>query len=137
MVAETPVGKKAKVIVNRDGKKKTISVKIGELEEKKPENKVQREKDNIGITVREITPELADRLGLPDNDGVIISYVERGTSADEAGLKNGDIIKEVNRKTIQNVDDYENAIMDGRNGNILLLVKRGGSSLWVIVKPKE
>lgn len=135
MVAETMVGKKVKVAVLRDGKKKVITVKIGELEEKQAEKIAAKEKEDMGITVREITPELANRYGLSDDEGVIITYVEPGSPADEAGLRKGDIIKEINRKSVKTLDEYLGAIKDKKAENILVLVKRGGTSLWVVLKP--
>ena len=137
MVAETPVGKKAKVIVLRDGKKKVITVKIGELEDVQAEKTAEKEKEDMGITVRELTPEMANRYGFSDDEGVIVANVEPGSPADEAGLKKGDIIKEINRKSIKTMDGYLDAIKDKKSENMLVLIKRDRTSLWVVIKPKS
>ena len=86
------------------------------------------------MTVTTITPELADRLDLSDSNGVIISNVNPGSSADDAGLMKGDIIKEINRKPINSIDEYMNAMNNKKNSNMLVLVKRGRTSLWVVLK---
>lgn len=135
MVAETPVGKKVKLVVVRGGKQKTIPVEIGELQEQQVEKQVEREKEKMGLTVREITPELANMYGLSDDEGVIITFVEPGSPADEAGLRKGDIIKEINRKSITSLDEYLDAIKKTETENVLMLIKRGRSSLWIVIKP--
>ena len=134
MVADTPVGKKIKMVVIRGGKKRELSVEIGELKDEKPLNQEKKEKINGGMTVTTITPELADRLDLSDSNGVIISNVNPGSPADDAGLMKGDIIKEINRKPINSIDEYMNAMNNKKNSNMLVLVKRGRTSLWVVLK---
>jgi len=135
IVAETPVGKKVKVVVVRGGKRKTFTVTIGELKEKKLDQAAVQEKKNLGITVGEITPDLAQRYGLSENDGVLVYSVDRGTPAEDAGVRRGDIIIEVNRKSVTTTDEYYAAVEESTEGNILMLIKRGRSSLWIVIKP--
>ncbi len=133
MVADTPVGKNADITVIRDGKVKIINVKVGELKDDVKEIYAKNEKEKIGIVVREITPEFANSYGLSVNSGIIITHVEQGSTAAESGLLKGDIIIELNRKIIKTISDYNSAIKNN-SGNILFLVKRGRSTLWVVVK---
>jgi len=119
--------------VIRDGKIRVIKVKVGELKDDVKEIYAENEKEKIGIVVREITPEFANSYGLSENSGIIITHVEQGSAAAESGLLKGDIIREVNRKTIKTISDYNSAIKQN-SGNILFLVKRGRSTLWVVVK---
>ncbi len=137
MVAQTQVGKKVKVAVLRNGKKIVKTVTIGELKEKQTAKAVEKEKEKLGIIVRELTPEIAQMYGLADDKGIIITGIEPGSPAEEAGLRKGDIIKEVNRKRITSMDSYLDAVQTEKGVNILFLVKRGRSSLWVVVKPKK
>ncbi len=137
MVAETPVGKKVNVVVLRNGKEKNITVKIGELEEKQVAVTEEKEKEKMGLTVRQLTPELANMYGISEQQGVIITQVAPGSPADEAGLRQGDVIKEVNRTAIKTINDYLKAIEEKKGENILLLLKRGRTSLWVVVKPRQ
>ncbi len=137
IVADTPVGEKVKVEVLRDGKKKTFSVTIGELKDlDKVEKQEEPSQGALGLGVQQITPELAERMKLEDKKGVIVSDVKRGSPADEAGIKRGDIIKEVNRKPVSTVAEYNQAIKDAKKENILLLVRRGQSSIFIVVKQK-
>jgi len=137
MVAETPIGKKIEVIVIRSRERKSFTVKIGELKEKQTDIRAEAKKEKLGIVVQDITPELANAYGLSEADGVIIVAVEQGSSADIAGLRKGDIIKEIDRKAISSTKEYYEAIESMQNGNVLMLIKRGRSSLWVVIKPKE
>ena len=138
LVAETPIGQKVMVTLLREGKTQKISVKIGELKEnREPDMRSQNSSVNIGIHVREITPELVQALGLTEDKGILIVSVEPGSIAGNAGLTKGDVIKEINRSSITTLADFNAALEKARGGNILLLVKRGRSSLWVVVKQKK
>lgn len=141
LVGSTPVGKKVKILVMREGKQKTLTVSIGELKEKeiaaapKPE-----EIDSLGLKVQDVTSEIADHLGLPDDEGVVITEVEQGSSAQEAGLKGGDVIIEVEHRRIRDLGDYRKYIQDYKTKETLLLTVRVKAhnyhTLFVILKKK-
>jgi len=133
MVADTSINKMVNITVIRDNTTKVIKTKVGQLKDEVSEVYEQKEKDNIGIVVREITPEFANSYGLTETNGVIITHVEPGSVAAESGIMKGDIIKEINRLPIDSISDYNDA-MNKNSGNILFLVKRGRSTLWVVVK---
>lgn len=139
LVAETEVGRTVPVVVMRNGKKKNISVKIGEMKEQQEQHaSAQGDKQDIGITVQAVTPEMAQRYGLTRREGVIITQVDPGGPAEEAGLRPGDIIQEINRAAIKTVGDYTSAIRKVKAGdNILFLVKRGQSALWIVVRQEK
>jgi serine protease Do len=138
MVAQTPIGSKVTVSVLRDGKTKKIPVKIGELKETTEANvRSQDVAVELGMQVREITPDLVQALGLTEDSGILIVSVGPGSIAGRAGLAKGDVIKEINRSPVSTMADFNEAIKKTREGNILLLVKRGRSSLWVVVKQKK
>ena len=63
------------------------------------------------VRVKTLTPEVARQLGIPKAEGVVIEQVEEGSIAREAGLRNGDVIMEVNRERIRNESDYR-AVME-------------------------
>jgi len=136
MVADTPVGEKVSITVIRDGKRKVLSVKVGELKDEESAVLTDTQKEKIGVVVREITPEFARSYGLADTRGIIITHVEPGSPAAESGLMKGDIIREINRQKIQTLKDYDTAIRKNR-GSILFLIKRGRSTLWVSVNPVQ
>lgn len=139
-VAQTEVGKKVKVKVLRDGKEKELTVKIGEQPAElfaavpgaEPTGK------DLGMTVQNLTKELARSLGIEEDSGVIVSEVQPGSPAAMADIREGDLIKEVNRRKVTNVTEFKKALSEGdREKGILLLVKRGEFSRYVIIKAKE
>ncbi|MFW6115403.1 MAG: DegQ family serine endoprotease, partial [Thermodesulfobacteriota bacterium] len=88
MVAQTPVGKEAEVVVIRGGEEKRLAVEIAEMEEKPlraapPDTEIE---EKFGLSVQELTPELEEALSLKDEKGVVVSSIEAGSPADEAGL---------------------------------------------------
>jgi serine protease Do len=138
LVAETPIGKKATVTLLRDGKKRTLTVNIGELKET-PEAGAPNQQTSVhlGMSVREITPELVQAFGLSEDNGILILSVDRGSIADNAGLARGDVIKEINRKTVVSMADFKDALNKAPAENILLLITRGRTSLWIVIKQKK
>lgn len=140
-VAQTEVGKKAKVKVLRDGKEKELSVKIGEqpsdLFAAGPGAAPSGGKD-LGMTVQNLTKELAKSLGIEEDSGVIVSEVQPGSPAAMSEIREGDLIKEVNRKKISNVTEFKKALSEAdKEKGVLMLVKRGEFSRYVIIKTKE
>ncbi len=137
LVAQTEIGKTVDVIVLRDGKKKTCPVKIAELKDGKGRElaQAQEPQKNFGIAVREITPEMAQRHGLAKKDGLVITQIEPGSEADEAGLRPGDIIEEINRTGIRGLEDYNRILGKIKAGdNILFLLRRGDNAIWIVLK---
>jgi serine protease Do len=139
MVARTPVGKKVVVDVVRNGKEKRIRVEIGELREEEVEVLASGEADQFGVTVQTLTPELADNLGVPgDVTGVVVTAVEPGSVAAEAGLRRRDIILEVNRKTVRNLAEFRKAMRDtARDKSVLFLVRRGENTIFLAFKSSK
>ena len=136
LVAGTPVGKKANVVIFRDKKEMSLTVDLGEMPEEEKEITPAREGgNNLGISVQELTPELANQLGIMDTEGVIVNKVEPGGPAAEVGIRKGDLIKEVNRKPVKNMRAYLEAIGKVKPGeNVLLFIKRGEDSLFIVLK---
>ena len=139
IVAQTEVGKTVPVVIIRDGKEKTINATVGEREEEmqasagSPSSVPQK----AGLTVQELTPEIAKQLGYEGDEGVVISEIEPGSPASEAGLQRGDLIKEVNRQTVRSLSDYNEAMASIDEGKgFLLLVRRSDYTLYVPVNPE-
>ncbi len=141
-VASTPPGKNVEVKVIRDGKEKSFFIKVGTKVEEGAREKPAEEKEiapdeRIGISVQPITPDIAKRLGLKDTEGVIISSVKSDGPAASAGLRRGDVIKEVDRRTIKNTKDYEKAITAVEKKDVvLMLILRGNNTIYVALKLK-
>jgi serine protease Do len=134
MVAETPVGSQVKVVVFRDGRKKTIPVTLGELEDETVAAASTQTPD-LGLMVEEVTPELAKSMGLEDEGGVMITSVEHGAPARESGLRAGDVIVELNRQPIENMADYRRIASEVVSGEtVLFLIRRGSRTLFFTVE---
>ena len=135
MVARTPIDKKVLVTVLRDGKTLERTVVVGELQdEDAAQAEPQAKATQLGLRVQEITPELAARYNLAEQSGVIIVGVAPGSPAGEAGLRRGDIIRQVNRERITSLKSYRAAVARAGSANILMLVKREGMQLFVVIK---
>jgi len=135
LVARTAPGEKIRVKILRDKRELTIPVQVEELKDEEV-NVSAQEKDHLGLTVQKVTPENAESLGVKRAEGVLITSVEPGSAADEAGLEQGDIIVEVDRKPIHDVSEYQKAVMAAQKGKrILLLVRRGENAVFLTLKP--
>ncbi len=144
IVAATTPGRSVPVAVLRDGQEKTLYAKVGtKTEEEAVEAEIKEEQPprtdkRIGISAHEITPEVAKRLGVPDTEGVVIMSVKPESPAGLANLRRGDIIKEVNKKPVKNLSEYKKAVAALEKSDVVLfLIKRGNSTVYVILKLKE
>jgi len=138
IVASTPVGKKVEVEVIRKGVKKTFTVKLGVLKEEKETPVVSEARPNLGMTVKEITPELARNLRLSEISGLVVFQVQDNSPAAEAGIRPGDIILEVDQDPVKDIEQFSRKIETYKPGDtILFLVKRRGATLYLTVKVEE
>ena len=136
VVANTPVDTKAKVIVIREGKRKSFKIQIGRLDD--PEQVAMRVEEpsegaeSLGIRAQDLTAELAEELGLEESNGVIVTEVAPNGPASEAGIRRGDIIIELDRREINSVEDLA-TVLEASKGKekILVLVRRGANTLFV------
>jgi len=137
IVARTPVEKKVRMKVLRERKEITLTVAVGELKEEEVVASVP-EKGELGMTVQRVTPQMAESLGLEKAEGVVVTDVESGSAADEAGIRRGDVIVQIDRKSIRSVDEYKKSVAAIRKGKgVLFLVKRGESTLFLALKPQR
>lgn len=89
-----------------------------------------------GVAVTDLTADIAAELQLPRGArGVVVSRVGQDSPAFEAGLRRGDVITQVNRRPVNSVREFEQAV--GRGGSALLLVNRGGGSVFIAVEPGQ
>ncbi|TIU03609.1 MAG: PDZ domain-containing protein, partial [Mesorhizobium sp.] len=86
------------------------------------------ERGFIGVRLQEITPSIAEALGIPDSKGALVASVEPGSPAEQAGIQAGDVITRFNGKDIQNVHDLTLAAASQTPGTKTTLTRnRGGS----------
>jgi serine protease Do len=141
MVAAMAPGAKVQVEVLRGGKKMTIPVTLGTLaEEKEASAKLQQPdvEESLGLHVEVITPELARGLRLDNAKGVVVARVAPDSPAAEAGIQRGDVVREVNRQPVTDMESYTEATSHlTPNAPALFLLERRGSSLYVALKPSK
>ena len=139
MVANTLPGDQHTVTVLRDGKTRTVTVTIGELPSDLQQPVETGDYQNVmkGISVQDMSPELTKKLKIPDKiKGVIISDVDEG-SVGAGVLNQGDVIQEINRKKVSDVKSYKEIVAKiPTEESVLLLIFRGGSSLFVTLSQK-
>ncbi len=141
MVAQSRVGAEVPVKILRGGKAYSVRVLIAELPKdaaiEVPGNPPQDDGSGslTGLSVIDLTKEISRQLGLSKNEkGVVVVRVEPGSSAEDAGLRKGDVIQEIDRKKIERVDQYNKAMSGTRRGNtVLLFIDRGGRKFYVTV----
>ncbi len=118
MIAETAVGARVKVLVLRDGKKKTFEIELAKREDKRlaaARGRMEREYE-FGIQVGELTPDMAKRFNIPAKEGVVVMNVEPDSKGQKAGIMPGDLIREINHKDISSVEEYEKELAKVKPG---------------------
>jgi len=136
-IASRKPGTKATLGLVRNGKKqentvvvadraKLFAARLGD-EDQSAEDEGPKE-SKLGVTVRALTPEMADRLGVPSGRGIIVQEVKQGSFAEDIGLARGDIVLEVNKQPVNSEDDFRRISGELRSGQdvVFLVRQRGG-----------
>ncbi|MBA5867344.1 MAG: Do family serine endopeptidase [Nitrospira sp. CR1.3] len=143
-VAQTPIGRKVSVRLIRDKKPKTLELTIVEQPKSLAQSGVEESGESASpagmlsdLDVRELNEELAGRYGLkPSERGLVITRVKPGSPAEEAGVREGDMVLEVNRKAVGSIKAYERAASGlAKDQAVLLLLKRKGQAIYLTLKP--
>ena len=136
MIAGISVGETAKIKILRDGKEKTVKVKIVKRDETKLASQGQTKEaaEEFGIRVSNITPEIAQRLNIAETSGVIVTEIQSGSKGEGADIRVGDIIKEINRRPIETVSDYQKILDQVDSGESVNLFIRRKNSGFLVVK---
>jgi len=129
-------GERAKITYLRDGKRRTTRIDVEAFEEER-EVLTADAADDIpamagfsGASLTDIPDDVNPRGG---DEGVYVASVERGSKASRAGLVQGDIIREVDRRDIKDLADFEDAIED-KTGAIALTIERQGQTTFLAVR---
>ena len=137
LVAATAPKSVVEVVVIRNGKELTLKPQIGEQTAavlaagRAPEEST----GDLGLTVQPLTESKANDLGLVGETGVLIIEIKDNSPAAAAALQPGDLITEINREKITNLDEFRGALAKAKDKDaLLMLVKRGGGSRFVIVR---
>ncbi len=115
-IASKAPGATVKLDLIRDGAEKQIAVTLGTFPDEPAEGDTEEaRKGRLGMSLRDLTPSLADRLELPrTTKGVLVWEVEPGEAAEVATLVQGDVIVSVNGKAVSSVDEFEAAVEEAR-----------------------
>lgn len=145
-VASTQPGTEIKLTVLRDGKEQELTATLDEFkvetesntpEQKKDENENPKSSGKLGLDLKPLTPDDAQKLRLPDDvKGLVVIDVDPNGAAAEEGISRGDVIMEVNRKPVATLEDMQSSLEKSGDKPILLLVARGSQVSYLTVKPK-
>ena len=143
-VASTQPGTEVTLTISRDNREQQVRVTLGELSA----NRSNAAGDNssgglsdtgkLGIRVEPLTPEVASRLNLPSGaQGLVVTDVDAVGPAAEAGIREGDVIEEVNRQPVRSAADLQATIQRAGTRPLLLLINRRGDSLFLTVRARQ
>jgi serine protease Do len=138
-IADTAPGTTLRLRLFRDRSEREVSVTLGEhpSEAQRAGASDSGNGPLAGIAVDELTPEVARQLGLAAGTrGVVIVEVQSDSPAADAGLRRGDVIQELNRKPIGDVNEFQQAMSQAGNGQVLLLINRGGNTVFIAVETR-
>src|SRR5438094_145166 len=136
-IANKKPGTKAKLTIVRNGKKQDTTVTVADRskllgsrlgEEEESNDQEQPKESKFGVTVRPLTPEIADRLDVPAGKGVIVQDVKPGSFGDDVGLTRGDVVLETNKQPVNSADDFnriESSLKSGQD--VVFLVRPRGA----------
>src|SRR5215510_12219824 len=140
IIASAGPGAEVTIIVLRDGREQQLRATLGELTNQTSRRGASgsqpgggsSDEERLGMTVTQMTPELAERLGLRrDAGGLVITNVDPAGAAADAGLQAGDVIEQVNRQPVRSQDDLRSALSRAGSRPLLLFINRHGSGVYV------
>lgn len=134
-ISLTRPGTNVKLTVLHKGKEKTIKVRIGAMDTDDKGQPVESGKvPKLGMSLQELTPELAERFDYEGAKGVLVTAVEADSLAARAGIKQGDLIEEVNRKQVTKPEQVKQLVKESKKKSLLLLVRQGDASRYLALK---
>ena len=141
-IASTAPGTSVTLTVIRNGQSQQMKATLGELSPQANENAPGGAQGGagsgqLGITVEPLTPDIASQLNLKrGTQGLVITDIDPSGPAAEAGLQAGDVIQQVNQQQVRSAPDIASALQKSAGRPALLLINRGGQTLFVPVRPK-
>ncbi|MBF0280166.1 MAG: DegQ family serine endoprotease [SAR324 cluster bacterium] len=128
-------GSKVKVELIRKGKTEVVTVTLGERPKQGQIASTVNPAEDLGMTVQELSADIAKRLGYDQTSGVVIANVAADSPAAAAGLRSGMLILEVNQENVEGVQSFYNAIKNADlKAGVLLLVQWQNGSRYIILK---
>ena len=141
LVASMAPGANVEVTLMRNGRDQNLQVALAELPEReRPETEESSSNsgggsDKFGLTLQPLTAEMASRYGLDaDDQGLLATKVDPASNAANAGIRQGDLIQEVNRQQVRTVAEFNSAIQQSGARPALVLIKRRNNVIYVTLK---
>ncbi len=137
-IANLAPGTDVTLTIWRDGKEQQVHAKLEEL---KPQDQSRQPSGGptggrLGLTLEPMNPNLAAQLNLPANTkGVVVTMVDPTGPAADSGIQPGDVIVQVNRRPVNSLDDVRSALSQSSGRPTLLLINRGGQTMFVTISP--
>ena len=134
-VAGLQPGSQARIMILRNGKEKALVVQLGELPDQisstDPEPRLKE--STLGFSAGELSSSLAERFDLqPDMDGIVITSIIADSEAYRAGLRIGDLIRSVNRRSVKTISEFEREISKVKKGDVVLFkITRKQNNLYI------
>lgn len=144
-VASLAPGANATLTLLRNSREQNVQVTLAELPDRqRPESEDSDSGDGAnsggteryGLTLQPLTSETASRYGLDaDDQGLLVTRVDPSSNAASAGIRQGDLIQEVNRQPVKSFTDFSSAIRQSGSRPALVLVKRRNTVIYVTLRP--
>lgn len=132
-VARTAPGTTAPIELVRDGKRLSVALTVGQVKEEA--SVLKAEDDELGLAVESVTDDVASELGLDRAEGVVVIAVKPDSSADNAGVEEGDVIVEINQNPVRDLYEYNFELAKiGSGKSVLFRITRGPGSLFLAMK---
>ncbi len=144
LVAAIAPGTTVTIAANRDGKDHNFQVALGELaqrpraEDEETSSAITPGSEKFGLTLQNLTADAAARYGLNENDkGLLVTRVNPSGIAANAGIRQGDLIQEVNRKPVRTFVEFSAAVQHSGPRPALLLIKRRDVVQYLTLRPNS
>jgi serine protease Do len=135
MIASFRVADQVRVKVLRDGLEKVFNVVVAERKDQPEVALSPKASPDLGLSVQELTPDIAQYLGIKEKKGIIVVDVEPGSPADEVGIQPQDIILQINRAPVTTLKEYSREIAKKTaKSSLLFQIKRGRATFFVPIK---
>src|SRR5262252_965900 len=135
LVAMSTPGTKVPVQILRDNTKREVTIELGELPREQTAARAGEETPapaRLGFNVQNITPELAQQLGYSDAEGVVVTQIDPRSEAYQAGVRRGMVIREVNRREVNNTQDFRQAVQKAeQDKQLLVLVESQQATMYI------
>ncbi len=134
-VGSTKVGKNVQIQLVRNKVTITVKVTIAEMPGNISSGSLKENGIDLGLTVENVTPDIARKIHLGKTSGVLVTEIEPGSLAESAGVQTGDVILELNDQTIKNTSDFDSATSRLSKGEkIYLRIFRDGYIIYITFK---